>query len=439
MDDEFFEFVKKSSKSQNVGPMLDLMHIFEAYLIIMASTKVFLRSSKKKEDGSHPLVLRIIKDRKSRLIYLGVYLKAEQWNEKDQCVRKSHPNSARINNLIIKKLAESDDLLLDVEVNNKEISVSQVKKTLKRAGKGVTFFSLAEERYKDYVKLGKHGVAGSDKSKVNNFKDFLEDEDIRFEDITVSLVDKFKIYLSSFKKLSPRSVMNHLLLIRTIFNKAIADGLVDQKYYPFGKGKVKIKLPESLKIGLDETEVQKIIDLELEEDSTLFHARNKWLFSFYFAGMRISDVLQTKWSDFSDGRLNYRMGKNQKIVSVKIPEKLKDILDYYSQKKTSKNDFVFPDMKTADLNDKKDIYRKLNTAIKNTNDYLKVIASKAEIEKKLSNHIARHTFGNIAGDKISPQMLQKLYRHTDIRTTMGYQANFIHKSADEALDSVVNF
>ena len=54
-------------------------------------------------------------------------------------------------------------------------------------------------------------------------------------------------------------------------------------------------------------------------------------------------------------------------------------------------------------------------------------------------HIARHTFGNIAGDKIHPLMLQKLYRHSDLKTTIKYQSNFIHKEADEALDEVVNF
>lgn len=54
-------------------------------------------------------------------------------------------------------------------------------------------------------------------------------------------------------------------------------------------------------------------------------------------------------------------------------------------------------------------------------------------------HIARHSFGNIAGDAIHPLMLQKLYRHSDLKTTLNYQANFIHKEADEALDSVVNF
>ncbi len=54
-------------------------------------------------------------------------------------------------------------------------------------------------------------------------------------------------------------------------------------------------------------------------------------------------------------------------------------------------------------------------------------------------HIARHSFGNIAGDRIPVQMLQKLYRHSSITTTMQYQSNFISKETDKALDDVINF
>lgn len=406
----------------------------------MASTKIILRANKQKKDGTQPLAIRIIKDRNTRFLFLGTYIKPEDWDPINSKVKKSHRNSARINNLILKKLTEADDLLLEANSNNKEVSSANVKKVLKRDGKSVSFFTLAEEREQNYLKLNKYNVANADKSRINNFKEFLKGEDIAFSDITVSLLDNFKIDLGSGKdKVGERSIMNHLLLIRTLFNKAIKDGIVDQKYYPFGKDKIRIKIPESMKIGLDETEVKKIIDLDLPEGSAVFHARNKWLFSFYFAGMRISDVLMSKWSDFTEERLNYIMGKNKKVVSVKIPEKLNSILEYYKKSKTQNSDFIFPDLKTADLKDKKDIYIKLSTAIHNTNNGLRKIAKTLKIEKKLSCHIARHTFGNIAGDKISPQMLQKLYRHTDIKTTMGYQANFIHKTADEALDSVINF
>jgi hypothetical protein len=52
-------------------------------------------------------------------------------------------------------------------------------------------------------------------------------------------------------------------------------------------------------------------------------------------------------------------------------------------------------------------------------------------------HISRHTFGNISGEKIPVQMLQKLYRHSNITTTIGYQANFTNKTADDALEAVI--
>ncbi len=54
-------------------------------------------------------------------------------------------------------------------------------------------------------------------------------------------------------------------------------------------------------------------------------------------------------------------------------------------------------------------------------------------------HIARHTFGNIFGDKDYIQMLQKLYRHSSVTTTITYQANFMKKKTDTALDKVFNF
>ncbi len=84
------------------------------------------------------------------------------------------------------------------------------------------------------------------------------------------------------------------------------------------------------------------------------------------------------------------------------------------------------------------MYTKVRNATKLLNKYLKRIAGMCGIEKNLSNHIAQHSFGNIAGDAIHPLMLQKLYRHTDLKTTINYQANFIHKEADDALESVLN-
>ena len=118
---------------------------------------------------------------------------------------------------------------------------------------------------------------------------------------------------------------------------------------------------ESKKIGLTKEEI-----LLLEEATDLTpaqeHAVKVWLFSFYFASVRVADVLKTRWSDFKDGRLYYRMGKNQKLVSLKIPDKgHKKILDHYKTKTSKKTDLVFPDLNDVNFDNEK----KLNTCKNN--------------------------------------------------------------------------
>jgi integrase/recombinase XerD len=411
----------------------------ESTIFIMITAKVLLYKSNKKKDGTIPLVMRIIRNRKPEYIPIGINLTEEQWDSKEKRVKKSHPNASQINFLIIKKLSEVNDVLIEAETQDKNVNAKQVQKKLVRKKQRITFNQFATEFIEDKMKQGKINVAGSDKSRLNNIKRFLGNEEIYFTDITTTLLEKLRVYLKSNNESSTRTIMNHFLFMRTLFNKAIRDGIVDAKYYPFGKEKIKIKMPESMKIGMDEEEMKKITQLNLPENSPKFHARNVWMFSFYFAGMRISDVLKIKWSDFSEGRLHYRMGKNEKVLSIQVPEKVSAILKHYESDRKKSDDFVFPDLKKADMKNHQDVYTKVNTACKRLNKHLKSIAKQTGIDKNISNHIARHTFGNIAGDKISPQMLQKLYRHSDIRTTMGYQANFIHKTADDALESVINF
>ncbi|MEQ8474588.1 MAG: hypothetical protein RIB54_00015 [Fulvivirga sp.] len=102
--------------------------------------------------------------------------------------------------------------------------------------------------------------------------------------------------------------------------------------------------------------VTKIEDLELEPESNIWHARNVWLFSFYFAGIRIRDVIEMKWSDFKDQRLYYVMRKSEKPVSLKIPKKADKILSLYKGKENC--GYVFHLLNNVSLKDKRDIFRK---------------------------------------------------------------------------------
>lgn len=218
---------------------------------------------------------------------------------------------------------------------------------------------------------------------------------------------------------------------------AISESITDRGLYPFGKGKMTIRIPEAQKIGFTSDEIQKLENAEgiTEAQQKAIHI---WLVSFYFAGIRVGDLLQLKWSDFNDGRLLYRMNKNSKLISLKVPDKAIEIFNNY--RNNSENEgLVFPQLKNATLNDTEEVSKRSQSITRNLNRRLKIAVKHLGIKKNISMHIARHSFGNISGDKIPIQMLQKLSRHSSVTTTIRYQANFIYKDVDDALDSVVNF
>lgn len=410
----------------------------------MATVKLILRKKRNSDgtlkvnkNGMLPLTMRITKDRKTSFIYLGYSLKEEDWDQTIQRVKKSHPNHVRLNNFLLKKLSIASDSALELETNKAVVSVKAVKNKIKPIS-GTTFNAQAEAYLQRLQKAGKYNQYTADKPRVKHFKEFIG-SDIAFQDITPTMLERFRGYIRVSLKLSERSAVNHLVMVRSVFSQAINDNICDPKQYPFGKGKIRIKFPDSIKIGLTANEVKALEEIKLIEE-TQNHARNLWLFSFYLAGMRVSDLLRMRWSDIQDNRLHYSMGKNNKGGSLKLPEKAKKILKQYSHLRQHKDDLIFPDLKGCDLENKFVTQRTIAFKTSAIDKCLRIhVATKASIEKKLTMHIARHTFGNISGDKIPIQMLQKLYRHSSITTTIGYQSNFIYKDTDDALNSVITF
>lgn len=443
----------------------------------MASIKIVRRKNKERKDGTAPLALRISENYKTNYRFIGQYVLEKDWDITNGRVKRTHPNSKKLNNFLLKKLTEANDIYFE---SKKNLTPKEVKQKLEGAGGTKLFFTVAAGRVMSKYEKGVFSVAKSELSILYNLEEFLnlntskdkatiiqdiknrrkervskgrkgehsfidsvkyfkKNKSLKFQDITESFLDNYKDFCAVYLGQQTRTIVNQLIFIRTLFNKAIKDGIVDVKYYPFGGEKQKIRISSGHKIGLTSNEVEIIEGLDLESQTSIWHTRNVWLIAFYFAGIRISDSVQLKWSDFVDNRLLYTMDKNEKPVSLKIPDKAAKILRKYKEFKEENNGYVFPFLKNTDITNEEEVFKKTRNATKLFNKYLKRIATRCKIDKNLSNHIARHTFGNIAGDNIHPLMLQKLYRHSDLKTTLNYQANFIHRDADDALDSVVNF
>jgi integrase/recombinase XerD len=405
----------------------------------MATTKAILMTKKKKKDGTIPIYVRICEGNRVKFISTGYAIPETDWDAEARLVKKTNAKAALINAVIRKKetLVDQKSLMVLAEDTGSSV-IQELNKSEKKSDLG-DFFKIADVFYKEQEKMEKFSRVSSDMPRVNHVKAFTGKSNLKFEEIDAAFLRRFRLFLKTKYKCSERTIVNHLVVIRTLFNRAIQEKLVKPEHYPFGKGGIQIKYPETIKTGLNEAEVRKIEEADFSQRPHLDHARNVWLFSFYLAGIRIADVFRMKWKDIIDERLIYTMGKNAKVVSLKIPEKALSILDKYRESENQPDDCIFPELKYVDHKNSKQVYQKITRANHKINTHLKTIGEELEIKKKLTCHISRHTFGNITGDKISPQMLQKLYRHTDIKTSMGYQANFIHNDVDDALESVINF
>lgn len=405
----------------------------------MATIKIICRARPNK-DGLHPLQLRITKNKRSVRINLGKTIKASDWDDQKRVIKSSHPNSKRLNNFLQSKLIEANQHLIDLEVKSPDYSLEMIKDLLVKKTNPTTVFAQCDLFFENIKLAKKFNRYSGEMAAVNHLKRFRGQKDMNFEDMTVNFLKKFKAYLIGDVGVSERSAVNYLITLRSIFNCAISSGVVDQVHYPFGRGKISCKRPDSEKIGLDDWEVKLIEDIKLDPKSFQHHARNVWLFSFYFAGMRASDVLRLTWDRLKGDRLYYTMGKNHKSDSVKISTKAKVIIDQYENRKVAPHNLVFPDLANVeDFKDRAEVQRKLKYRIRKLNKALEDIREQLGLQKSLTMHIARHTFGNIAGDRIPIQRLQQLYRHSSILTTINYQKAFLYKGTDDALDEVLDF
>lgn len=180
----------------------------------MASVKIILRKEKKAY-GLYPLAIRITKDRKTSYIYLEYRIAESDWDKAAQRVKKSNPNHARLNNFLLKKLAEANDSALEVETKKAHVSAKAVRNKIKPTA-GATFFPQAQSFLDALKAAGKYNQYTSDKPRIGHFREFLKGEDIAFSDLTPGLLDRFVVYLKSSLKpnaVKPLTSANALLPI----------------------------------------------------------------------------------------------------------------------------------------------------------------------------------------------------------------------------------
>lgn len=394
------------------------------------STKIIYRTSKTNKEGKHPLYIRIIKNRKTQMISLGINLSPDEWDEKKNRVKTRHPNSARLNSYISQKLADAEEATLSLLTKDKNTSASKIKEKIK--GKAAGSFSDYFVQYRD--RLLKNELIGTyikTKSSISKLNQFTGNRNLQFEDIDVNFIKRYESFLENKLGNSTNTIHGSIKVIRKLYNDAVKDGIIELNQNPFLR--YKLSTEKTSKVYLSETELSKIESLPLKENTRLDQNRDLFLFACYACGIRVSDLLKLKWNSFDETHLNIITQKTKEHISIPLPNKALQILRKYSLNGQDNNTFIFPLLKVNANHSAFELHRAISSSTAYLNKDLQTIAKLAEIDKHISMHTSRHTWATRALRKgMRIEYVSKLLGHASIKTTQVY-AKIVNSEFDKAM------
>jgi site-specific recombinase XerD len=401
----------------------------------MASVKLILNHHKTNSKGEVPLYIRIIQNRKPKYISLGISVIPEKhWDFKTQQVKRPFPNTGRTNNYIARRMAEAQDTALKLQNESRHVSSRAIKEKL--VGRPPESFIGYSEKQIERLEISDQiRTAIRYKSVTNKLKVYLKKKEFTFDDFTVTFLYDYEAYLRSLGN-KTNTIHSNLKTLRAILYKAIREDVFAQEKNPFFKFKLKSAPTQKERLSLDEIEL--LHKVELPEGINAWHVRYAFLLSFYCAGIRIGDLIQLKWSNISGDFLSYSMDKTESYRKIKLIRQAKEILNLYKEGGTPNNHFIFPFLKNdVDYSSREFLMNQLGAKTAKINYHLKHIAQKAGIDKRLTSHIARHSFADIARKKgVSVYDISKALGHTNISITQSYLASFDDGSLESAMEKI---
>lgn len=397
----------------------------------MASVILLLYKHSPTLDGKYPVKIRIIHNRKSRYITTGEHLAEKEWDEDKDCVSRKHPYQKTMNIHLSNKRNEIAEIVLDLERKNPSIRINELMNHLKRKTSKQTFQQYANLLIIQMKKEKLFGNAGAYEDAISQLKMFNPSENLMFEDITLSFLEKWeRWHLAKEKGNHINSLNTYLRSVRAIYNRAIRDHVVGKEDYPFTE--YKIKGQKTRKRAIKKEIFAAIRDINLTPDDKLFYSWKYFMFSFYCRGMNWKDLCLLKWKEnIVEGRIEYKRAKTKtenKGTSIKITPQIQEIINAFWPI-TGSQTFIFPIITEKDP---ERIYKQIKNRTKKFNSDLREIAKMVGIKTNLTSYVARHSWASIANSLGTPiGTISEGLGHKNISTTQIY----IDDLDTEALDA----
>jgi integrase len=370
------------------------------------------------QKGAHAIYARIVVNGSRCELALKQIIDKKDWNADKGAARPTTPALKRLNSHLEEVRAKLVSQYQELSLANEYLTAEMVKNSYlgKTAGgeEKMTLNRLVAKHNEMQGKVLERGTMKNYKSTAIYLRNYMLSKydagDIYLKDLTHQFITGFEFYIRNnpLKAEDPctnNGTMKHLERLKKMVNWAHANEWIDKN--PFAAFRLRFKRHEME--FLDKDELARIEGRDLA-DAMLRRVRDLFVFSCY-TGLAYVDLFMLKPENImvgADGLQWIKTSRKKTAIPVNVPllrpavailEKFK-AGDYAEKWET-----VFPRISNQEMNRS-----------------LKLIGEICEIKKRLTFHLARHTFATTVTllNGVPIETISKLLGHTKLATTMIY-------------------
>lgn len=351
--------------------------------------------------------IRITHNYKQKYVSTGVRCEKQYWSVRDGKVVKKL-TCITDNERIAALYERLNEEIVRAYKNKETIDLATIVERAKTRVTEETFIEFVKKRAQE------RAVSAGTRLHYDLFADFLErwGKIVTFGDVTVENIQAMHEALSRGECVQKRkldyivrkegqavsdgTLYNYHKLMKLFINDAIIAKKLQENPYKY----FKVRKPNEENIEyLTEEEMKRVMEVRLE-DPVLQQTRDLFVFGM-FTGLSYSDMVKFDIEQYTleDGvyyRTNDRRSKTGVRFYIVLLKPAMDILEKYDMKLP-----IIPN--------------------EQYNKFLKQLAGKCDIKKRMHAHLSRHTFATyMLSNGCSIQNVSVMMGHTNIRQTLRY-------------------
>lgn len=312
----------------------------------------------------------------------GIYIKKGQWDaEKKRII--NHPAKDKLNQELQRILLTLNDQVIIKKI----VAFTEVDRML---------YTDVLKRFMAHKKtVVKESTLKQYNGEIGKLAEFRQPK--YFDEINGEFLQQYHGYMLNTLDNKQNTIWKTTKFLKNLFNYAIERNIILAKNDPFKE----YKRPKYEKVKRDNLTGEEVTRIKQGIERGLFKGAAfdaaVWFVFACYTGMRFEDIMKHEPAKVAGDFITEMTEKQNSLVSVPLVDELKKsgILEHLKQVKKRAN--------------------------QDTNRALKVVAAICQIDKNMTFHVARHTFGTqLSRLGISIEVARELLGHADIKTTQIY-------------------